>query len=53
MNNYCPNCGSNKIDKYGLDENGGMYKCIKCKIFYSLKVYKDGDYINKKVNKTI
>lgn len=42
--NFCPNCGNIDINKYGIDENGGIYKFNKCKGQFSIKIYKDGNY---------
>lgn len=53
MESFCFNCGFNQLEMQGIDANGGMYKCLKCKAIFSVKFYKEGTVIHKKVPKEL
>jgi ribosomal protein L37AE/L43A len=45
--NYCPNCGNDTLDMIGICNTGGIYKCNKCKIKFSIDIINEGKIIEK------
>ena len=35
---YCPNCGSQNLETVGINSDGGIDKCLSCKMQFSVRV---------------